>query len=54
MSKLSNTTVATLIEAMGMFIHDLDILCNHRENEGVYTQGAYDALVTKILESEEE
>lgn len=50
MKTLSNSTVATLIEAMGMFIHDLDVLCNHREDEEVYTQGAYDALVARILE----
>lgn len=44
---ITDFAIANLIDAMGMFIHDMDVLLNKKE-EGVYYEGSYNRLAEQV------
>lgn len=45
--ELTDLAIANLIEAMGMFIHDIDVLLS-KEDEGIYFENNYSKLAEQI------
>ena len=46
-SDLTDFAIAGLIEALGMFAHDLDVIINNRQ-DGVYTEDSYLHIAKQI------
>ena len=46
-SDLTDFAIARLIEALGMFTHDLDVILNGRQ-DGIYTEESYVNLAEQI------
>lgn len=44
---LTDFGIAALIDAMGMFIHDMDVLLNEKE-EGIYFESNYSRLAEQV------
>ncbi len=46
-SDLTDFAIARLIEALGMFAHDLDVIINDRQ-DGMYTEDSYIQIAKQI------